>query len=72
MAKFKMNSEVLIGLDVDEEALKKAIGGNVEALWYAFTWCFTPQGHEHWESIYSGRRKMSKRSRRYLNKLLSA
>lgn len=44
---------------------------NDVSLWGAFEWSATPQGFKHWSDITHGRKKLSKRSRQYLNKLLA-
>lgn len=52
-------------------ALQRAVNGEVEGLAAGLHWRGTPQGPWHWAQIFVGEKKMSKRSRRYLNALLN-
>ena len=50
----------------------QALGGNVFKLYGAFAFDDSPQGFNHWLDVANSRKKLSKRSRQYLNKLLNS
>lgn len=56
----------------DKVAIREALGGNVEMIQAAFYFGDTPQGHNHWWDVSHGIKRLSKRSRQYLNKLLNS
>lgn len=51
--------------------VQEALNGDALSIMYAFWWRDTPQGFWHWSNIYTGDKRMSKRTRQYLNKLLN-
>lgn len=56
---------------ISKNAVIAVLGGEREALISAVHWRCTPQGDRHWFEICSGTKRLSKRSRQYLNKLIS-
>lgn len=57
---------------MDRRKLQDVLAGDTLGLMHGLHWSRTPQGSTHWAKVYGGEKKLSKRSRRYLNKLLSA
>lgn len=55
----------------DRDALQRAVNGEVFGLMEGLSWRMTPQGANHWAQVFCGEKKMSRRSRRYLNALLN-
>ena len=45
-------------MQVDREALLRAIDGDLDALISAFIWFDSPQGYEYWESQHYGKRPL--------------
>jgi len=46
------------------------LGGDVNRLMYAFTWVKTPQGQNHWDSIYRNREELLPEDKDYIEWLL--
>lgn len=76
MTKFKKlwnNTEYSSAAPImDRRRLQDVLAGDTTGLMLGLHWSRTPQGGRHWSKVYEGQKKLSKRSRRYLNKLLSA
>lgn len=56
----------------DKASVREVLNGDVSSLMMAFKWKGSPQGGQHWIDIIANRKKLSKRSRQYLNKLLNS
>lgn len=41
-------------MEIDKEEVRKAINGNRSALFYAFVWSRSPQGHTYWARQFHG------------------
>ena len=54
----------------DQEAIRCALMGDVEALIDAFNWRSSPQGWSYWNSRVQKGSSMSKEDRKYLESLL--
>ncbi len=72
MTKFKKLSTCGDSPIVDRRAVLDVLAGDRNALMRGLYWNGTVQGAFHWSQVFEGQKKLSKRSRRYLNKLLSA
>lgn len=75
MTKFKKlwrDTEFSEGVPImDRRKLQDVLAGDALGLMLGLHWSRTPQGSKHWAQVYAGEKKLSKRSRRYLNKLLN-
>lgn len=56
----------------DRDNIRRVLGGEVSLLLDCLFWIRTPQGGIHWQQVYCGNKRLSKRSRQYLNKLLNS
>lgn len=58
---------------VSPELLREYLAGEAEnfELIRAFTWHLTPQGHDYWYDIYTGRKELSADDRAFLESLLA-
>ena len=56
----------------NKKAIREVLNGDVAELSAALIWRNSPQGVTHWVDIAFGYKKLSKRSRQYLNKLLNS
>lgn len=71
MTKFKKLSTCGGNPIISRRAALDVLAGDSDALMRALGWSETVQGPLHWCKVFYGQKKLSKRSRRYLNKLLN-